>query len=360
MRLGFDVASCVYASSKLASCTKCIDVCPTQTLQFANNLPAFVPSDCIDCGGCVGACPTEAFSLADFSPTSFVFDFLKQEHELISCTTNVPCLAVLNVEYLISLGLQKKIHLDMGQCQTCDIAKTLLPSIEKRVEEANYILESFGFEPLVSLETPLTSAELPTQSSRRDFLRNFSLEGLGKQQKVFEDALSGLKSFCIDTPTIAKLKQKTPPNHRKLLLVSLSQHDLSNHYETLDGDEVDCYSQKYITESCTNCQMCYRLCPTSALSSDTKQGMIAFDASLCVKCHLCHDVCEPNAILIQKGVETEVLVSPQKRILAQFNPRRCDECGVFFSTPDDTSICPRCQIEEEEAFVLQNRPKQGE
>ena len=73
MHLEFDVSSCVRATSKFSGCTRCIDVCPVETIEIVDNTPAFTPSVCIDCGGCVGVCPTESFSLKKLFSYSFLF-----------------------------------------------------------------------------------------------------------------------------------------------------------------------------------------------------------------------------------------------------------------------------------------------
>lgn len=75
MNLLFDVSTCVRATSKFSECTKCLDICPVDTIEFVENIPAFTPSACITCGGCVGVCPTESFSLSGFSTIEFFLNF---------------------------------------------------------------------------------------------------------------------------------------------------------------------------------------------------------------------------------------------------------------------------------------------
>ncbi len=118
MNLAFELASCVRATSKLSECTKCVESCPVNTIEIVENIPLFTPSACVDCGGCVGACPTEAFSLANFSTVEFFFDMLEESEPLISCKKNIPCIATLSVEHLISLALasDKPVQLDLGHC----------------------------------------------------------------------------------------------------------------------------------------------------------------------------------------------------------------------------------------------------
>ncbi|MGV6829931.1 MAG: 4Fe-4S binding protein, partial [bacterium] len=106
MKLQFDVASCVRATSKFSECTKCVDICPVSTIELTNNIPSFTPSACITCGGCVGSCPTEAFSLSGFSSIEFFFKFLEEESNELVCQKDLyGCLTTLSVEHLVSMAI---------------------------------------------------------------------------------------------------------------------------------------------------------------------------------------------------------------------------------------------------------------
>lgn len=359
MNLNFDLSSCVRASSKLSECTKCVEICPVETIEIADNIPTFTPSACVDCGGCVGICPTEAFALNDFSTVDFFFSILEEEEKLISCKKNTPCLSVLSVEHLLSLALgsDEPIKLDLSHCHNCEIKDPLFAQIEKNIEETNFILSSFSPKELIT-DGVRYEEEVVTQeeevSSRRSFLGNVSLKGAAKQKAAFDEAIVSdeQKFFEIDNSVIAGIKDKKLPNKRKILFTTLKRTEKPKNYEILPEEEVSFVSQKFVTESCTNCQICYRICPTGALSSDGKFSLINFDAMLCLKCRLCHDVCEPDAIELQSGFEIKEFFEPTQRTLATFNIKRCNECGSYFTYTGGEQICPRCQLEEEEAMTL--------
>ncbi len=356
MNLAFDVASCVRATSKFSECTKCVQSCPVDTIEIVDNIPSFTPSVCIDCGGCVGICPTEAFSLTNFSTVEFFFELLEEERPLISCKKNIPCIASLSVEHLISLALasSEPIEIDLGHCGACEIKEPLYKQITDSIEEANFVLSSFSDKQILAKEIGYNKEEIEASdevSSRRDI---FSLKNVVKQKQTFDEALveDEAKLFEIDSAVIAKIKDKNLPNKRKILFTTLKRTQKPKQYEILPQEEVSFVSQKFIDASCTNCQICYRICPTGALSSNGKFSLINFDAMLCVKCHLCHDVCEPNAIGLQDGFETKELFEPSQRTLASFNIKRCNECGGYFTYKGGEKICPRCKLEEDEAIEL--------
>ena len=105
-------------------------------------------------------------------------------------------------------------------------------------------------------------------------------------------------------------------------------------------------------DACTACQMCYRVCPTGALTSDIKNSKIDFDPFMCVKCNICHDVCEPNALTKSASYNIKEFFEPSVQSLIAFNVRRCNECNVVFSTNTKDKLCYRCKCEEEEAHEL--------
>ena len=147
-------SKCVRSLSKESECNKCEVVCPTQAIVVGDNpLPSINFSACVGCGACDGICPNEALTLDDFSNTDFFFDFIEQSDSLISCRKNVPCIAALNVENIISMAvLKKEIIFDVGHCDKCNIRSTCYPQIVKNYEEATYLLEAMENEAVLKLE----------------------------------------------------------------------------------------------------------------------------------------------------------------------------------------------------------------
>jgi len=363
MALNFDVSSCIRATSKFSECTKCIDICPVSTIEFIENTPAFTPSVCIECGGCVGVCPTESFSLSNFSSMNFFFESMGSKKREFACKTEIPCLSTLSVEELISLSLgsSEPIIVDAKGCQCGGESILLRERIDSNIEEANFILSAFcdkKIEIKAVQEEPLGTDEVAVKN-RREF---FSLKSAVQSKQEFDEAIleDELKVFGLDVDTIARIKDKKIPNRRKLLFSLLKREGKKELYEIIAQEDISFTSQKFVDESCTNCQICYRICPTGALSSDLKFSVINFDAMMCVKCHLCHDVCEPDAIQLQAGFELKEFFEPTQRVLAKFDIQRCNECGNYFTYTGGIKECFRCKIEEEEALELHENAKKME
>ena len=364
MKLHFDVAACVRATSKFSECTKCVNACP-ESIQIVDQLPSFKLATGVEAAACLGACPTSAFTLSDFSVTEFFFTFLESKVRLISSKLNVPCISVLSVEHLISLALasEEPITIDLNDYKE---GSHLLELIEDRIEEANFVLSSFSDKALhtnideavrVTVETN-ESLEME-EPSRRDFLSQASVKGVVKHKQAFDEAVDAeeLQTFNIDASMVSKIKDKHLPDKRKILFTTLKRVTVPEIFEILPEEDVTFVSQKFIDDSCTNCQICYRICPTGALSSNSKFSMINFDAMLCVKCHLCHDACEPNSIHLQAGFEIKEFFEPTQRTLASFTIKRCNECGNNFTYTGGEQTCPRCLVEEEEAMFLHDNAK---
>ena len=361
MSLHLEISSCVRATSKFSDCTKCIEACP-ESIQLVDNLPSFANNTGVEAAACIGVCPTEAFSLSDFSTTEFFFTFLESKVRLISPKLNVPCLSVFSVEHLVSFSLasEEEITLDMS---SYDEESILYEQIEARIEEANFVLSSFSKKQLVTNVDASVGKEEDKKeedvSSRRSFLGNASLKGVVKHKMSFDEAVEAdeLKTFVLDKDIISKIKEKNLPDKRKILFTTLKHAGVPESFEVLAEEDISFTSQKFVDDTCTNCQICYRICPTGALSSDAKFSLINFDAMLCVKCRLCHDVCEPDSIQLQSGFEIKEFFEPVQRTLAKFDIKRCNECGNNFTYTEGEQTCPRCSVEEEEAMFLHNNAK---
>jgi len=55
-----------------------------------------------------------------------------------------------------------------------------------------------------------------------------------------------------------------------------------------------------ITDVCTGCGACSKLCPTQAISGEKKQQH-AINGSLCIECGSCGRICAASAVLDDKG-----------------------------------------------------------
>jgi len=360
--LTLDIAKCVRTTNKFSECIECVTACPVETIKINEQLPSFVPNDCVGCGGCLAACPSSAYQLDDFNAINFIFSYLESEKESISCKEDaIPCLASLSVEEILSISLltTKEILFDKSHCSECAIAQTNVTIIQKRVEEVNFLLEALDVKKSVKFEI-LENEKIETEdekTNRRYFLSKASVSNALKAKQKFENSVEALdeeiKEHKASTEDIQSIRNKVIPDRRKLLRMAMKRAGVPENFHVIEGEHISFISQKVLDEeSCTNCQMCYRICPTGALSSDKYGGFIAFDAINCIKCSSCHDVCEPNSITLKPTFNLKEFFEPKQERLVNFSVKRCNECGMPFVYRGGEVICTRCRIEEEEANEL--------
>jgi len=360
--LTLDISKCVRTTNKFSECTACVTACPVETIVITEQLPSFVPNDCVGCGGCLSACPSSAYELDDFSAINFIFSYLETDKESISCKEDaIPCLAALSVEEILSISLltAKEILFDKSHCSECEIAKTNLSIIEERVEEVNFLLEAMDVKKSVRfevLDSTMNSNE-DEKTNRRDFLSKASLSEAVKAKQKFDNSVKALdeelKEHKASVADIQNIRNKVVPDRRKLLKMAMKRAGVPENFHVIESEDISFISQKVLDEeSCTNCQMCYRICPTGALSSDKYGGFIAFDAFNCIKCASCHDVCEPNSLTLKSTFNLKELFEPKQEKLVSFSVKRCNECGMPFVYRGGELMCTRCRIEEEEANEL--------
>ena len=346
---------CVRSLSVDSECNKCEVICPTQAIVVGNNpLPVINSLSCVGCGACDAICPSEALILDDFSPTEFFFSFIESDENLISCRKNVSCIAALNIENIISMAvLKKEIVFDMGHCDGCNIASTCRPQIEKNYEEAIYMLEAMESDAIIKLEDVKYESQEPKDetSNRREFFANINLKAIRKTKHEFEKeiqkATDELVEHTLEKSDIRLLKQKRITDRRKLFFTAIKRVQKPSQFHIVEADEISFTSQKLMDEElCTACQMCYRVCPSGALTSDIKNSKIDFDPFLCIKCHICHDVCEPDAITLSSSYGVKEFFKPVVQNLISFAVKRCNECNMIFSTNSSEELCYRCKAEE--------------
>ena len=356
--LHLNAGSCVRSLSVESECNKCEVVCPTDAIVVGQNpLPSINFSNCVECGACHGICPSEALGLDTFNSTDFFFDFVESKENLISCRKNVPCISALSVEHIISMAvLKKEIVFDMGYCNECEIASTCHKQILQNYEEATYLLQAMENEAEIRLEDVCFEPE-EKDTDRRGFLSALNLKTVGQVKNSFEQEVvkagDELVEHTLEKADIALLKRKVIPERRKIFFTAIKRVEKPSQFHIVDATEVSFTSQKIMDEeACTACQMCYRVCPTGALTSDIKNSKIDFDPFLCIKCSICHDVCEPDAITLSSSYNIKEFFEPTVQNLISFNVKRCDECNVIFSTNGNERLCYRCKAEEEEAREL--------
>lgn len=355
-----DYASCVLTTNRSAGCTRCADICPAEVITISEEGLSYRPADCIACGACQGVCPTESFRIEGFSHENFTTAFVQSDDPLLSCKKNVPCLAALNGEYLISLALEKRsdIILDTGHCEGCELSFHVMGHIETSVNEANHFLESFGIESRAVLEATRYEGESEKNTkelSRRDLLSKFSVKEAYRAKLQFDKRVEASMEEVVTAGSgdysRAKVKEKQLP-FRRALFVEATRRLEGDPEAVLEASTMPFITAKSIDKkSCTNCGICYHICPTGALLGEKFGGKIAFDFLKCVACNSCHDSCTEHCLHKRDEFTKGMFTEPKRERLATFFMRQCPDCGMPFVN-DGNDVCPRCRSLDDEAREL--------
>lgn len=338
--LNIALHKCVKTLSKFSTCSECEASCPVDAISIENSIPSVDQLKCVECGACISSCPTEAISLTNFSPLDLSFDIVEKETTHIDCKVNAPCLASISHEYLVSMAILKEenIALNFGHCSQCEIFHGVGEQIDSQIDEANLLLQALNRNERVVLKSLDSNLDLRENIVQRD------------RRKIFDTSIFKRDNSVFDKETIQQVREKGIPNRRKLFLMALQRVENSEH--VLASEDLSTLSQKSVDESCTNCQICYRICPSKALSTDYKNSFINFELHLCLKCGLCHDVCEPSSIEIKESFSISKLLKRERDKLIEFNIAKCHECDAYFTKIGNSNLCSRCEIEESEALSL--------
>ena len=338
-RVQIDRHRCTRTVSKFSECKSCIESCPVEVISLSDGAIKIDQSSCVECGACISSCPTEALKLSKFSPLELFFS-LQKEVKPLSCSDNISCLSALSPEYLLSYLIYtgSDLEAEIGGCQSCYLFsgdRGVGKQISRNIEEANFLAEAFNIPNRVIYSQngkPFDEVE----KGRRGILHNLKVN-----------------SREVDSEITQKIKDgKGVSDRRKLLLMAIQKSGLESEH-IINSSDISTISEKVIDSSCTNCQICYRICPTEALTTDYKNSFIKFNPSLCVKCNLCSDVCQPDSIKVKESFSLINLSKPKIEKLIEFNIRKCYECDSYFTYSGKGAVlCHRCKIEEEQAKDL--------
>ncbi len=328
---GFEYSRCLRSEYSKNECTLCIELCPEKAMVFDRGRLGLDAEACTACSACMGICPTEAFTNEAFDPDRFVLEFSKGRSSEISCKTNLPCIAALSSEHLITLALREDgdVILDLSHCKGCGVNREgeVLKSIERSAKEAERFLKILQKESRIvkRYEAPQNGPD----SGRRGLFGKIS-KALGEIGET--DSLQ------------APQAERKEPLMRTILKSSLKNFSQNFPEESIFEASFSFTANKRIDEkSCTNCQECAMFCPTGALSILQDNTGIIFQMGKCIGCSICNDICKPGSISDAKEFDLVGFAFDRMQILVRHRLEICEECKVAFPYRGGEKVCDRCR-----------------
>lgn len=341
---------CIRSRDKLAECDRCVQACPAGAIRFEDEIQLNTDA-CIRCGLCLHLCPTSAFTGTD-SVQRLVYcatQIVDHESLEIACTqhpepaagdprtdaviTTAGCLAALGASAYLSLAAcgVKQIEVRLDACPECPLAQ-LQPQIEATIHEANALLQAVGRKRTVSAahavpkpkRRPVYSVKNPPVS-RRGFLQAFKQAG-----RDFLPTLEG-----------ASERQRTVDAVRQL--------DPADADQPVPGDGFASFT---VSDACTACTLCARICPTEALEffGNETEFQLTFSPAACVNCGLCTRFCVPDALEMRGAPTLGALINPNPTVLHHGTLTRCRKCNVPFAGKPGDTLCPVCAFRQKRPF----------
>ncbi|WP_457598817.1 4Fe-4S binding protein [Hydrogenimonas sp.] len=329
----FDAFSCLRSDYANNDCSLCIELCPEEAMVFDRKKLTLDANRCTGCAACVGLCPTESLHSELFDPNRFSLEFSLSSERRLSCKENIPCLAALSVEHLVSIALRKEGETicDLAHCAECSVNRdgTVFATIEAMVEEADRFLAYCGVPK--RLERAYELPETVPESGRRGFVKRMAhlAREVGEESSMSE---------------LAQAEGMKQPVKRVLLKNALKRYadsfsasgELAEPFSFVRNKRIDAHL-------CTNCQECAMFCPTEALTLLQDNTGIVFQMGRCIACGICNDVCRPEALRDAEAFDLVEFAFDRMQLLVKHRLEICEECKVAFPYRGGEMVCDRCR-----------------
>ncbi len=335
--------------------------CPADALHLDGARVEFDPARCVNCGLCAAVCPTDVFEVdgttdagllnaaAKFGAIEFACprreDFENTRAPEVEELFSVPCLGGLSTELMMALAAEHpRIWLDDSHCATCPIGARTHPHIRAAVDAANEFLKAWNRSGAVRTCTE-AAAELeqqpralshgaPQRVSRRQFLSLFTLNAGRAAAATMAHSLS-----LSPADEAAKPMETIFARALAKLGAPANEHVQGARVATIQ-----------VTEACTACGLCAKVCPTRAIGfqADAERFALTVAPRECLgtNCDLCELICPVDALALVPGITRDALFAGHARMLQEGKMAECARCGIPIASRPGQDLCYVCQDAE--------------
>ena len=360
-----DSDRCLHSKDKFSECEACFDVCPVKAISQTKP-PELNIEDCINCLACLSVCPLGAYRADDAIPSLLrcanrahvdSIDLLCNYHSNPGDGSNGSelgilvhgCLASLGSAAYLSLALLNFKHITIrdDDCKSCEL-HSLNEYLQRNVERAQFLLSIWGGCELklstagdlegTATERPLWNADNPPLS-RRDLFRFASSQG----RRAVARSLSEEAASSDHLLGRERMREIAAIDH-------LLEENPSNQDIKLDGMG---YVMLSISDRCSACEACVRICPTVALQvkCDKRNFQLIFSPRICIACDACQHACSESAIDKDTSPTFQQIFNQGTSIkLFETELNQCEKCGSWIPARPDVTLCSLCAYRRENPF----------
>ncbi len=317
---------CVHSLLEIASCSACVDACPTRAWALNEEALLFDASACDGCGLCVPVCPESAVTV---QYTILTGDLAQEKVVLCACEKTgieanqgvLPCIQMIGLSEILDLYCRGYLQWvsATGDCSEC--RRGCGPSLAERVQQVNNALleeelpvieyHETGFAHWQRILSRLDENISSSNLDRRAFLKGVVGGGVDTGHALFKQNQQITNLF-------------SPPGK---LMPKRNKSTIWPYVPQIDSSR------------CDGCDACAKTCPHNAISliTESDQDFYIISPEACTECAICQDVCENQAITILKWTR----LPKQSLSLSSFT---CSRCGNPAHIPSDNhqSLCRVC------------------
>jgi ferredoxin len=167
---------------------------------------------------------------------------------------------------------------------------------------------------------------------------------------AFRQGRETLARAVDDLGTVA---DSLPGRDRLRLLYAVKHMPVSQPVHTGSLKDMD-FAWVSVSELCTACGVCARICPTSALKFEKNEVettyTLNFSARNCVGCEMCVHVCAPSAMSMDHNPTFSQIFSQENVSIHAGELIKCKKCGALTAAQPGVDLCPLCEYRRTHPF----------
>ncbi|WP_142847429.1 4Fe-4S binding protein [Telmatospirillum sp. J64-1] len=332
-----DATICAHSRNSKVGCTRCLDACPTGSIQPAGDHISIDAHACSGHGACASVCPTGAITY-DLPAAGGIF---KRLTTLLSAWRSAGGTAPVLLVHDLRHGSEMiSTMARLGSGLPAHVLPFAINEVTALGLDFLFVALAQGVSQVAFLTGPEHRDSLaPMQGNAA--LVNAAMAGLGHQGErvvILDEADPFVLADILRRPAPKPVSPAADflPAGRKRQVIGLALthlHDTAPQpVEAVSLPEGAPFGGLILDQSaCTLCLSCVNVCPVKALGSNPDKPQLTFLENACVQCGLCRATCPEKAITLDPRLAfTEA--TRVRQVLKEEEPFECIKCGKPFGT----------------------------